>query len=154
MQYVSPEFLDSAKSHIVKSRYDSSGCDCIFFKFGSVGIKAFSFDHHRDCAYKLQKLGSIFGVGPKCWHRFDMQGYHCFFTEIAEIRSDIPGGYHSQEECEKHRENKQKLRENLAAIGMVCDDFHDENWGYIGERPVLIDFGTGMQEAIKLTRYK
>lgn len=145
MQYVSPEILKTVEDHISKNYCNSSGIDCVFYKFEGFGIKLYYRDFIRDHSYKWQKLASIFGLGPKCWNRFEgkcLGGHrHGFFTELAIPTNKTPN-YDEEFNDFRHISAKKNLAAALKTLNIRISDFHDANWGYIGERPVAIDFGS------------
>lgn len=119
-----------------------SGISCMFVNLkDGYGIKAFHKEATRDHSYKLQKIASFHGLGPKCNTVFDMPNQKtykwAFLTQVADKFNPGPEWHHVSSKESKYHQTWL----DLVAIGIVVYDAHGNNMGMIDGKPVCIDFG-------------
>jgi hypothetical protein len=137
---------------------DGDGAYCTFFKITSKwGIKNYGlYKNNRDECFELQAKAAKYGFGPAVGECFDMvidgQRMYCYTTRVAEplMRpEDDEINYYGQNWDEEYNDvadiyNTQieQLNEQMAAtIGWRNKDMHLQNWGWLNDRVVCIDFG-------------
>lgn len=134
-----------------------SGVDANFYPFDDVGIKLFEHVEERNYSYKLQKVASFKGFGPKCWGRFEVPVYsnwlqeyetkYGYITERVEelleerLGMDVPGSdwvahlYHGNHPLHS-------FWQAMDAAGIRVFDSHHRNYGYLRGKLMLIDYGS------------
>lgn len=129
-----------------------SGIDCVYYPCDGAGIKTYYDKSSRDYSYKLQKLASFHGFGPKCYGRFEYDdensGYvYAYITEAVDrLLSDIlPMEVRGSTWCAHLYHGNHPLHSFWKAmddIGIRVYDSHHKNYGYLCGRLVCIDFGS------------
>ena len=115
----------------VKRGSSESGAECIFFRFETVGLKAYKMEYDRDHAHEHQSIAYDWGIAPEPFSKIEIphQNRFCYFTEIAE-------------ECvHLSYDEYDAIRDALAECGLQNTDLADRNCGYVNGELVVIDFG-------------
>lgn len=126
-----------------------NGISCYYIQLNdSLGIKVFHNKYERDTAFQKQKLAALDGYGPEVGIIFDIQNKYCYTTQHAQTLVDCIGGFTAADEREARRkfpgldEKISKLLTETTGKEYQSFDNHYGNFGFIGEKLVLIDFGT------------
>lgn len=134
--------LEALAERVFRGMCDANGGTARFYNIDGIGHKVFYCERSRDFSYKMQKLASLHGLGPKCHSRFIVhhpvegmqRAYWGFITEIAPDLWKAPNREYLT--GDKHRFLK-KFQEK----GFQLNDTHDGNFGLLNGRIVCIDFG-------------
>lgn len=135
------------------------GISCVYFALNTkVGAKMYASEKTRDQAYKKQAHAYQYKLAPQVGDCFS---FDCFWIghnpcSLPDLKHKVIYGYMTQnaevyknkrfcslgEQLSKSAFNSQMwdLERNLKEIGIVNEDIHSENVGFIGKRMVCIDF--------------
>ena len=129
------------------------GVSCIFVKLNKVvGVKVYATARERNRCHKVQTLAATHGAAPAVGDAFEFEccmldhfvddeklGYRaeityrkvfCYLTQVAELhRGKTPS-----------IKNILALEYKLYKAGLVHDDLHRGNIGYVNNKMVCIDF--------------
>ena len=131
---------------VTKRKNIKCGLSCVFVKLNeSVGAKIYSTQRERDRCHKIQTLASEHKIAPLVGDPFDLECYmirhngieaavnyrkmYGYLTQVAEIRRSM---YHIKDIL--------GLEYDLYKIGIIHDDLHKGNIGFIKDKMVCIDF--------------
>ncbi len=131
---------------------EGSGCSCNYYVYKGMGIKCFTDEEDASRAYKMQRRLYKHGMAPMVLSRlrsysknWDCGSYKVFFflTEIAEVyMHTVKMDFDYDEDAMFDDVQYIEVREKLKSLGLTDWDAHDENYGYIDAKLVVIDTGS------------
>ena len=111
------------------------GTECLFIAHKKIGYKFYWAAWDRDHAFKNQKEFYNKGLAPRVYKRFS-------FLKEPYIDSDRIYGYTTQVATIKGPNKSSDVYSFLRSSDCPESyDCHDDNFGYIGNKLVIIDFG-------------
>jgi len=123
-----------------------------------VGIKCYEDEFIRDDAFIMQEKAYKKGLAPKCFVLINLQEtlkdgkiktWYCYTTQVVKVfkKEKINEIWWNVKFCEtrsKIQSILDSLESDLSAEGFkeAASDMHKFNIGFIGNKPVAIDFGS------------
>ncbi len=116
------------------------GCVCHFFALNEkIGVKLFQRKDDRNHSWRMQSLAAEHKLGPETGDKFTIKqvDFH------ASFKVETWHGFLTQRaKCiEYQRRVVDRIVEKLKEIGIQYTDSYKANFGKIGNRIVVIDFG-------------
>lgn len=108
------------------------------------GVKFFRSERVRDDVMGRQKRAAMFGFAPKAYgivHDMEHIGWYGFETELAVMSQDFdsPVSAGSTEYWQKADALRERVEE---VLGIHLWDNEPKNVGFIGDRMVIVDWGS------------
>jgi hypothetical protein len=135
------------------------GCFSLYIQCNKkVGIKCFENEATRDDAFRKQKKAWEKGLAPNCFAEMEfyekldcgtIKTWYCYTTQVVKTfnREKIRRIYWE----DKLRSSRDKIERILSLLALrlyeegfpgAGNDMHRMNIGFIGSKPVAIDFGS------------
>lgn len=138
----SRSYLTQINGNKLKVDGRNKGVDAIYYQIDSYwGMKAYRSESMRDKCYQLQEYAALFDKGPAVGGKFTWEQdgtiLYGFITEHAPISIKKKLLFEDQ----NSEYTSVYLRHEMDSIGITTGDMHYANIGWIGDEPVVIDYG-------------
>jgi hypothetical protein len=100
-----------------------------------LGYKTFANEQERDRSFYLQYYLSLYGLAPKVYRKIR----HGFWTEAVPRTAKNEWDYKVFNDI--YYDVLHQLDKKCRNVGIINQDIHNDNWGYLYGTPVLIDVG-------------
>ena len=131
---------------VTKRKNIKCGISCVFVKLDEfVGVKIYSTRRERDRSFKAQTIAAKHKIAPLVGDSFELECYmvrhdgftadvdyrkmYCYLTQVARISRAKP-----------NIRTILALEYELYKVGIIHEDLHKGNVGYVSDKLVCIDF--------------